>query len=363
MDLELSPEQVNQIVRAARALAPGFTQEQLQWLVNCQRRLADPGFCEAAWGLARLERERGVACAKALDAYECLLQEKAKAEAELARLKEKLLAQQVANQGAEEKYQQVTEATEQAKRELAEVKAERQREERELVAFRKKAEREKKRIDQEVEEYRQKANVTEREVAAAGRLKAEIESCGFSLELMLGLSREFAGYKNAREKLAEALKKYRTLTEYLTAMEAQAEEQKTALNSELGSLQSQRDREETEVKGLEETRHYLETVIAQLQADVATEEEMRRFYRRYRGVSRLMECLANWEQVIFLRCNNPLSALAGVFDPSARGAHFWTDKPATRCPHCGVTMLIYDEKPYHALNCPVGAPLKLQLGE
>jgi len=48
MDPELTPEQVNQIVRAARVLAPGFTEEQLQWLVNYQRRLADSGFCEAA---------------------------------------------------------------------------------------------------------------------------------------------------------------------------------------------------------------------------------------------------------------------------------------------------------------------------
>jgi len=284
-------------------------------------------------------------------------------ETEVARLKQKLLAQQTANREAEGRYQQVIEAAQQAKKELAEVKAEREREERLLAVFRGKAEREKKRIDQEIEEHQRQANVTEQEVATAGQLKAVVEGCGFSLELMLGLSGEFAGYEDAREKLAEELKKYRTLTGYVTAMEEQAEAQKLALKSELANLQSQRNREQAQVNSLEETRHYLENIISQLQADVATEEELRKFYRRYQGVSGLMECLASWEQIIFLRCNNPLSALAGVFDPSARGAHFWTDKPATRCPHCGLTMLIYDEKPYQALSWPVGAPLKLQLGE
>jgi predicted nucleic acid-binding Zn-ribbon protein len=363
MELELTPEQINQIVRAARVLAPGFSEEQLQWLVDCQRRLADSRFCEAAWGVARLERERGIICADTLDACDGLQQEKVELEAKVAQLKEKFLAQQIENREAEGEYRRIKEAAEQAKKELAEVKGERESEESDLVAFRKKAEKEKKRIDQEVDACRQKANVTEQEVAAARQLKAEVERCGFSLELMLGLSREFASYQDAREKLAEALKKHRTLTEYLAAMGAQAEEQKKALESELASLQSQRARVQAQAKSLEETRCYLESVIAQLQADVATEEELRRFYGRYHGVSGLMDCLTGWKQIFFLRCNNALSALAGVFDESAGPAHFWTDKPATRCPHCGLTMLIYDEKPYQALNCPIGAPLRLQLGE
>jgi DNA repair exonuclease SbcCD ATPase subunit len=362
MELELSSEQISQIVRAARVFAPGFAEEQLQWLIDCQPRLADSGFCQAAWGLARLEKETGIICAEALDACQELSQTKAQLEAKLAHLKEEHQAQQAANQEAEERHQQLIAATHQARRELAEVKAEQEREERQLVTLQKKAEREKRRIDQEVEEHRQRANMTEQEVDTAGQLKAEVGSCGFNLELMLGLSQEFAGYQDAREKLAEALKKYRTLTEYLKALGEWAEDRKRALESELAGLKSQGNREQTQVKNLEETRHYLENIIAQLRADMAAEEEMRRFYRRYQGVSGLMECLAGWEQVIFLRCNNPLSALAGVFDPSARGAHFWTDKPATRCPQCGLSMLIYDEKPYQALSWPVGTPLKLQLG-
>jgi hypothetical protein len=145
-------------------------------------------------------------------------------------------------------------------------------------------------------------------------------------------------------------------------VQEQAGEQKTALKSELASLQSQRDKERAQIKSLEETRKHLETVIAQLRADIAGEEELSKFYLRYQGLSGLMDCLASWDQVIFLRCNNPVSTLAGVFDPSARAAHIWTDKPAKRCPHCGLTMLNYDEKPYQALDWPVGAPLKLYLG-
>jgi hypothetical protein len=49
MELELTPDQIKQITRAARVLAPGFTEEELQWLMECQPRLADSGVCEAAW--------------------------------------------------------------------------------------------------------------------------------------------------------------------------------------------------------------------------------------------------------------------------------------------------------------------------
>lgn len=362
MELELSPEQINQIVRAARVLAPGFTEERLKWLIDGQKRLADFGFCKASWAVARFERERGVNCADVLDACEGVLQEMAKLEGVLARLEEKLQAQRNANREAEEKYRQVIEATEQARKELAETRAEREREERKLVAYRKKTEAEMKRIDQEVEEYRQKASVTEQEMDAASELKAQVGSCGFSLEQVLGLSQEFAGHQDAREKLAAGLKKYRSLTGYLEALEKWAEEKKSVLESGLSTLESQRNWQQEQVDNLGQDRRYLETVIAQLQADVIAEEEMRRFYRRYYGVSGLMEYLASWKQVFFWRCNHPLSVATGVFDQSAV-AHFWTDRLVAGCPHCGSDRVVFDEKPYQTLNWPVGVPLKLQLGE
>jgi chromosome segregation ATPase len=363
MENEFTIDEIKEAVQMARIYCPALTAEQFEGAVELQKRLRDSGYLETVCSLARLERERGTTCAKALDACEELLQKKAQLEAELAHLKEKEQTQQIANRGAEGEYQRIKEATEQAKKELTELKAERHKEEKELVAFNKKAERERKRIDQEVEEYQQKANVTEQEVATAGELKTQVERCGFSLELVLSLSGEFASYQDAREKLAEALKKYRTLTECLLAIRKEVEEQKVVLKSELAKLQLQRNQEQAQVRSLEETRCSLESVIAQLQADVATEEKLRKFYRQYHRVSGLMDCLAGWKQIIFLRCNNALSAMAGFFDESAGPAHFWTDKPAKRCPHCGLTMLIYDEKPYQALNWPIGAPLRLQMEE
>ena len=362
MEPEFAPEQINQIVRAARVLAPGFTDEQFQQLIDGQRRLADSAFCEAAWGLAHLERERGISCAGALDACKELEQEKAALEAEVERLEERLQAQQNAEQEAEERYRQLIEATEQAKEELTETRTEREKEERQLIAYREKAESEKKRLDREVEEYQQKAKVTELEMDTAAELKAQVEKSGFNLEQMLELSHEFAGHQDAREKLAGGLKEYRSLTGYLKALEKWAGERKGVLESEVATLQSQRQGQQSQIRSLEEDHYHLETVIANLQADVAGEEEMRRFYWTYYRARGLLEYLATWDQLIFLRCDNPFSVAASFFSRSAAGPRFWTDKPLATCPHCGLNKLIFDEKPYQILNWAVGAPLKLQMG-
>ena len=107
----------------------------------------------------------------------------------------------------------------------------------------------------------------------------------------------------------------------------------------------------------------MENILGQLQADVAHEDELRRFYHRYYASSGLLEYLAGWGQVFFLYCSNPVYAMAGVFGCSAGGAHVWTDKPGPKCPHCGLSTLIYDEKFYQSLNLPIGSPIQLQLGE
>ena len=354
MDLELTPEQINQIVRAARVLASGFTEEHLQWLISGQRQLAEGGFCEAVWGMVRLEQEMGITCNQALDAAKRLHQEKADLEAAVARLEQTRATLQAAVHEAEQKLQQLTQASEQAKVELG-------KETRQLSAYRKEAEKEKKGIDQEVEECRQKANVTEPEIATAGQLKSEVGRSGFSLEQMLAIATEFAGHQDAREKLAEALKKYGTLSEGIAATEKQAEAQKKTLNSELASARSQRDREQAQVKALEEQRRYLEETIAQLQDKAVTEQELRRFYQKYQGLSQFLDCLASWGPVAFLHCNDPLSALANALNPSAM-PHFCTDKPPVSCPHCGKPSFIADQKIYEALNLPLGAFVKFTEG-
>ena len=380
MEHEFTPEQISQIVRAARVLDPGFTEERLKWLIDGQKRLADSGFCEACWAVARFERERGVNCADVLDACEKLLQEVARLEGEVANLKELQQTQQNVIRETEHSLRQLIEASGQARKELAEVKAERERDERQLVALQKKAEKEKSRIereveehrqraeaekkgiDQEVEDYRQRANVVKQEIDAAAGLKSQVGKYGFSLEEMLELSQEFAGHQDARAKLAAALKKYTSLTAYVTALKEWAQNRKRALEAEISGLESRRTQEEIQVASLEEIHRHLEGVIAQYQSDVAAEEELRRFYNRYHGYAVLLEYLASWEHPIFYLCNNPISQATGVFDPS-KVPHFWTDKPVVGCPHCGSTMVVYDETPYHALNWKVGALNKLQLGE
>ena len=346
MEYELRPEQVIQIVRAARVLDPGFTEKRLKWLTDGQKRLADSGFCEASWAVARFEQERDVSCADVLDACEELLREVSELEGEVARLKESQQTQLDVIRDIEQKHRQMTEAVGQSRSELEKVKAEREKEERRVAAFQKKSEKEKRRIDRELEEYRQEANVTKEETATASRLKAEVEKHGFSLDLALGLAQEFAGYEDIRDKLAEGLKVGLTLTRY----NEEAAEQKEILQSD--------------IKGLTGECQQLTSNLSQLRADVALEKEMRRFYHRYQGAAALMEQLATWRNIFFVRCNNPLYALTGAFDRSTSGARFWTEKPPTRrCPCCGYPGAVYDEKAYEALNQPFGTPLQLKLGE
>lgn len=359
MSEEFTADEVKEVIRAARIFCPSFSERQYQDLMVLERRLADYGYLEAVRGLARLEEETGTPCTEVLDGYNRLQQKRQELEKELAVIEQKLLAQQNVNRETEHRFHQLNEDIEKARQELQAVRAERQREEKELLAFRKKAERERQQIDENVAQCREKAKVTEEQIITAGQLNAEVESRGFSLRLLLDLCKEFAGHENAREELSRALTERRTISEYVAHLREQANSQEV----DLDRLKAEKDRRQVEINGLEQARHQMEGILAELQANLAEQEELRRFYRRYWGVRGLMECLASWNQIFFLRCNNPLSALAGVFDRSAAGAHFWTDKPSTRCPHCGLTMLIYDEKPYQALNWPVGDPLRLQLGE
>lgn len=343
MKPEFSPEEMNQIVRAARVWAPGFTQEQLQELVNSQHQLADSGFCEAAWGMVRFQEEKGIPCTEALDGYEHLLQENIELEEKVAGLQEKLAA--------------LEETTEQAR-------AERERVEKELVAFRKKAEKEKQRIDRELEQCRQEANVSKEEITASGELKEQLASRGFAIEFTLDLCQEFVGHENAREELAKAIEEHGTLTQSNAALVERGKAQEEALESKLNGLQSEKDSRQTEIKSLEVARHNLEGILSQLQVDIATEEELRRFYQRYQSASTLMEYLASWREIFFVRCNNPLFALTGTFDHRTSGARFCVEKPPIRrCPCCNYPDAVYDSHMYQALNWPIGAPYKLQLGE
>jgi len=339
MEDRFSPEEISQIVRAARVWAPGFTQEQLQELINSQHHLAHSGFCEAAWGIVRLEQEKGTPCTEALNACEHLLEEKAELEQKVANFRATLEEVEGEIRQAQDKLHQLEEATKRAT-------AEREREERGLAAFKRKATKEKRAIEEELEKCREEADVTKEETATAGQLKAEVAKHGFDLDLALGLAQEFAGYEDIRDKLAEGLERGLTLTK----CNEEAAKQNETLQSDRKSLAAQCQQ--------------LESSLSQLRADEAFEKELRRFYHRYQGASSVMEYLATWRGIFFVRCGNPTYAATSVLNRATRGARFLTEKPPIRrCPCCDYPLAFYDEEPYQALNLPIGESYKLQLGE
>lgn len=344
MDREFSQEEITQIARAARVLAPGFSEEQLEALAGSQRQLADSGFIETSWGLVRLQKQRGAPLTQALDTYEQLLRDCAELEEKLARFQAKLQTLEDKTRQAEESYRQIEEATRQARKDQQKMKREREQEEKRLIAFIKKAEREKERISREIEESRRKADVTEEEIVAAGQLKAEVARCGFSIEFTLDLCQEFAGYENAREELARALGEHGALTRSNAAL---AEEQERG-ESELLRLQGEQDR-------VARNRTELEAILSQLKAEISGNKEILEFYHRYLGLRPLMEYLGGWNSMTFHHC-----VWCGALFLIAPGKTRF--RGVFRCPWCGLGLTEYDRQAYATTGLPVGTPLKLLPG-
>jgi len=356
MEQQFTAEEIRDVAKTARVYCHGFTEDMFESLMELERRIADSGFLEAVLGLIRLEEEKGISCTEALDACEELLEQKAKLEREVPDLEKRKgnLVAQIKQANTE--YEQWKKEVAKARQELEQIRNEYVAAEKRLETFSKKAEKEKQRIGEEVQDCYQQANITKEEVLTAGKVKAEVERHGFTLELVLDLSKECAGHKNAREKLSEGLKEHGSLSKYLDNLHDEANKERARIMAEIAGLESRK-------KGLADENTRLENVISQLQADITGEETLRQFYHRYAGVSSLMEHLASWNQVFFVRCNNPVYALTGAFDASSGNAHFWTDKPPAMCPQCGYRHLLYDERIYQALNWSVGIPVKLNLGE
>ena len=356
MDHEFTAEEIKDAARAARIYCPGFSEDKFESLTELERRIVDSGYLEAVLGLVRLEEKRGVSYAEVLDVCEELTKEEAKLEREIPALEKRLESLVAEIKQSVGKYEQVKRDTEKADRELARIKAEYGAAEKKLEAFNKKMEKEKQRIEKEVEDCSQQANLTKDDVIAAGKIKAEVEGHGFTLELMLGLSREFAGHENVREKLSQALKEHDSLKKYLDDLAVRGDKEKARILGEITSLESER-------KTLVGESGNLRNMLSQLQADVAYEEELRHFYRRYVRVSILMDNLASWNQIFFVHCTNPAYVITGAFDAKSGNAHFWTDQPPAMCPQCGFRILKPDEGIYRALNWPAGVAGKLILGE
>jgi len=352
MEHEFSPEEVSQLVKAAQIVAPGLTHEEYQSLVDSQEKLGESGFCEAVWAVVRLQKEKGIKCAEVLDAVEELLQDKTRLESDTTSLEKKRVQLEERNRQAEETLRQVNEAAKQAQGELEAIKSEHQKEEEALDDFREKASLEKQRIDKDLEKCRKKAGVTEEQVVMAGNLKAGLEKRGFSLELVLGLSQEFAGYEDARDKLTEGLKKHKTFTAYLAAINQEGEDKKKALQAGISSLEGSRRQAEyilSQLRG-EQTRE--ENLLFQLQSQIAEKGDVVSFYHRHRHLQPLIEYLDSHDGVTFHHC-------------TICGALFWiirsgkSNMSAYKCPWCGNVLIEPDKDAYTITGQQPGALVKL----
>ncbi len=321
-----------------------------------EKRLADSGHLESVLGLTRLEEEKGISCTEAIDACKELMERKLKLEGQIADLQKKAEGWAARLRGTTEEYNNLTQSVSKARQALAQTTNACTAAGKELEAINKRTEKERQRLEKEVEDCRWQANITKEDVVTAGKVKAEIESRGFTLETALDLAKDFAGYEDAKEKLAEALKQHGSLTKYLDDLAARGNKEKTKLAEEIAALEAQK-------KSLSDQTNACNNTLSQLTRDIAYQENLRSFYSRYASVSVLLERLASWNEVYFMQCTNPGYALWAGIDANLGNARFWTDKPPQMCPHCGYRLVAYDEAIYQALNCPVGYPVKLHLGE
>jgi chromosome segregation ATPase len=353
MNQKFTVEEIKDAARTARIHCPGFSEDKFESLMELESRIADSGFLEAIQGLLRLEEEKNISCAEALDACKELLEQKTKLEQEVPALEKRVDSLVAQIRQATGEYEQIKKATPKAGQELAQIRNEYVVAEKKLKTFNKRMENEKQRIGKEVEDCYQQANVTREEVVTAGRIKADVENHGFTLELVLDLSKEFAGHKDARKELAKGIKEHGSLNKYLYNLADWGNKERARIIAEIADLESQK-------KALSGESSHLRTVLSELQADVANEEELRRFYSRYWRMSVLIEELISWDRIFFVRCDNPFFKFTSIADHRSDNARFWTDKEPVMCPQCGYRQLLYDEKIYRALNWPVGAPFGLK---
>ncbi len=166
-------------------------------------------------GIIRLQEEENVNLADTIDRFQSLLNENKKLNTKQASFQEKINQDQKV-------HQQILSDIAIAKKELEEVTGQVKEEKDELAALVMKAESEKQRIDSNLEKYRQKTGVTRNEINAAGSLKSAVKKCGFNLEMILDLVKEFAPYKDARKRLIENLEKEGSLTRQIISLEKKA---------------------------------------------------------------------------------------------------------------------------------------------
>jgi len=356
MEQQFTADEIRDAAKTARVYCPGFNEDMFESLMEMERHVADPAYLEVVQTLIRLEEEKGISFTEALDACEELLEQKAKLEREVPALEKRAESLVTKVKQANAEYDQVKNAIVKAGQELSQIRNEYAAAEKKLETFNRKAEKEKQRIEKEVEVCYKQANVTKEEIMTAGNVKADVESHGFTLELVLDLSKEFAGHKNAREKLSKGLKEHGSLNKYLDDLDEWGNKERERIMAEIAGLESQK-------KGLANENIRMGNVLSRLQSDVAGEEELRRFHQRYAGYSELLEKLAAWDQIYFMRCGNPVNMTAGMLDKKLGNPHFWTEKLPVSCPHCGYPRTYFDTEIYQYLNWSAEVPFKLTLGD
>jgi len=348
MEFELNQEELGQVLQAMRVLLPNVINEKFRSLLAAQENLSSAGFLEAVWGVVRLQQETGIDLTQAIDEYRQLLRKNEKLVREQESLKKKC-------QELEEMQRQLSVRVTAAKEELKAILNSISQGKKDLDTLIARAESDKKQIEAGLAECRQKADVTEEDIKAAGLLKAKVKRNGFSLETMLALAKEFARHRDARESLAEALEREGSLTKRISSLEEETKEKENALASTIAQLSSRRTEKEGELKSLKNICRQWELNLKQLQSDVHEEQRLRQFMVRYQPNSELLDCLAGWKQVLFMRCKNPgCEPLHGI-------NHFWSEKLATRCPHCGSGPIDFDRELYDTLGLEM-RPFKLILG-
>ncbi len=356
MNKDFSGEEIKNVIRMARVHCPGFSENMFESLMELEKYIADSGYLEVIQGILRLEEEKGVKFTEALTACEELMVQREKLERQVPDLEKNRESIKEQIKQSSNEYEQVKNDKDKARQELEQTSNKCEEMEKKLKSLHRKLEKEIQHMEADIERHRQEADVTKNEIIDAGRLKKAAEKHGFTIEFMLELAKEFAGYDDSSRILSEGLKKHGSLTKYIEDFDDFARNEKSRISGEITNLESGKH-------ALESESIQLTSIISQLQEDIKGEEELRRFYYRYVSVSPLIEQLASWAQVFFVRCTHPVYMLTGAFDANSGNARFWTDKPPVMCPQCGFRNLAFDEKVYRSINWPVGQPGKLMLGE
>lgn len=336
-------EEIKEVLRIAKALAPQFTEEQYNRLMELGSRLVEPDFLESAWGLNRLEEERSITCSQSLDEYKQLLEDKEEADSELSQARSEreseeriLAAKKIGRQQLEKEMENLK---------------------RELELFKKKTEEEKRLMAKDLEQARRNHKVNKEEIEAAGDLKAVVESHGLSLKPTLKLLAEYKGDAEVLQRLVEAANEYDSATKARTALQAE----NAALKKENEVKRQETSREEEKLVKLKEGCQETEASLKRWKSDENWEKYLRRLYHRYLGWTGLLEYLSVWNGVYLVRCRLPMC-----------GARFWVDRLPTNfrakhvCPCCGVGNItenvIYDDEAFKALNISHRGPIKVTLG-